>query len=38
MDNARPHLVNDTLASMGMKRLNHPAYSPEKDAFRLTQC
>ena len=29
MDNARPHLVNDTLAKMGMKRLDHPAYSPD---------
>ena len=29
MDNARPHLVNDKLAKIGIRRLEHPPYSPD---------
>lgn len=29
MNNARPHLINKTLAKLGMKRVDHPAYSPD---------
>lgn len=28
-DNARPHLIDDELAEMGVKRLPHPPYSPD---------
>lgn len=28
-DNARPHLIDDELIQMGVKRLPHPPYSPD---------
>ena len=28
-DNARPHLINDKLNELGVKRLEHPPYSPD---------
>ena len=29
IDNARPHLVHDKIEQLGMKRLEHPPYSPD---------
>jgi len=29
MDNARPHLIPDKLHQVGLKRIPHPAYSPD---------
>ncbi len=29
MDNARPHLVHEKLKELGIKRLEHPPYSPD---------
>ena len=29
MDNSRPHLVNEKLAEIGIRRLEHPPYSPD---------